>query len=233
MTAAAGLIFWASFRPMPYATPSAAIGFLTELKGLVRDTGVRAAMLAGTAMVSLQFVLISYLMLYLRDVHGVPLGRGAWSLFATQMAGVAGRVALAAWSDRLASRLRPVEFAAWAAAIGTVVLAALPQGFSYTGLLWLSAGLGFFAFGWYGPWVVFVTEAAPGRAVATTLALAMTANQIAIVAAPPLFGLLLDMTGTYVLPLATTAAVLSVAGSWMAIQRRRYGLRQSHSGARR
>jgi predicted MFS family arabinose efflux permease len=55
--------------------------------------------------------------------------------------------------------------------------------------------LGFFAFGWYGPWVVHVAELAPGRSVGLTLTVAITANQLGIAAGPPLFGLALDLGG--------------------------------------
>lgn len=218
---ASGLVFGAAYRPMPFSAPIAPIGLSAELRGLLGDRPVRLAMLAGLGMVSIQFVLISYLMLYLRDVHGIPLARGAWMLFATQAAGVAGRVALAAWSDRQPSRLTPVAISAGVAAVGATVLAALQAGPSYGILLALSAVLGFFAFGWYGPWVVFVAEAAPGRAVGTTLALAMTANQLAIVVAPPIFGLIYDLSDSYATPLLVTAVFLAVVAFRVGLVARR------------
>jgi predicted MFS family arabinose efflux permease len=164
-------------------------------------------------MVAIQFALISYLMLYLRDIHNIPLARGAWMLFAAQMTGSVGRVTLAAWSDRLPDRLIPVWIAAAAAALGTGVLAMVQSEWSFVPLLILSAILGFFAFGWYGPWVVFVAESAPEGAMGLTLALAMTTNQLAIVAAPPIFGLLYDLSGGYMLPWSTMAVIL-VAVAW-------------------
>ncbi|MBK5267473.1 MAG: MFS transporter [Acidimicrobiia bacterium] len=208
-----GVLFAVTYRPMPFSTRTAPIGFGAEVRGLIRVRAIRLAMMAGLGMVAIQFVLISYLMLYLRDVHGIPLARGSWMLFATQGAGVLGRVALAIWSDRLHDRLRPVAVSAAAAAIGTVLLATIQPGAPYALLLALSAVMGFFAFGWYGPWVVYVAEAAPGRAIGTTLALAMTANQVAIVLAPPLFGLIYDLTSSYTVPLIATAVMLAgVAG---------------------
>ena len=223
-----GLVFGAVYRPMPFSAPIAPIGLAAELRGLLGARPVRLAMLAGLGMVSIQFVLISYLMLYLRDVHGIPLARGAWMLFATQAAGVVGRVALAAWSDRQASRLTPVAISAAMASLGAVLLAIMGIGPSYSLLLALSAIIGFFAFGWYGPWVVFVAEAAPGRAVGTTLALAMTANQLAIVVAPPIFGLIYDLTDSYSIPLLVTALFLAlVAGRvWVVARRLPAGRRQ-------
>ncbi len=204
-----GIVFGLAYRPPAVITYASVPGFRSELGGLLRMKPVRMAMQSGLAMVSIQFVIISYLMLYLRDVHDIPLTRGAWMLFGVQSAGVAGRVVLAAWSDRVSNRMLPVVLAAGAAALGAVIFGLTGAGPSFPILLILSIVAGFFAFGWYGPWVVFVAEAAPGHAVGMTLALAMTANQLGIVLAPPLFGLLLDLTGGYVVPWLITGGFLA------------------------
>jgi predicted MFS family arabinose efflux permease len=193
---AGGLLFYALYRPAPFSAGTA-YRFGHQLRRLLGEFRIRTAMWAGLAMVSAQFSLLSYLMLYLRDVHEVPLTRGAWLLFTAQMTGVAGRVVLARWSDRLVSgRLTAVLSAVLASAAGAFVLAVLPSGVALAPLYALSAAMGFWAFGWYGPWVVHVAETADGRAVGLTLALAMTANQLGLVAAPPLFGLIVDLAGT-------------------------------------
>ena len=201
-----GLVYRPPVHPMLVSVPS----FRSELSGLLQSRRVRMAMQSGLAMVSMQFVIISYLMLYLRDVHGVPLTRGAWMLFGAQGAGVVGRVVLAAWSDRVSNRMLPVALAAASAALGAAVFASIGSGPSFPILLGFSSVVGFFAFGWYGPWVVFVAEAAPGHAVGMTLALAMTANQLGIVLAPPLFGLLLDVSGGYFIPWLVVAGFLLI-----------------------
>src|SRR5262249_32864300 len=71
----------------------------------------------------------------------------------------------------------------------------------HASILWLgllAAWLGFFGFGWYGPWVAYVSESAPPDRVGFALGLAMAINQVAIIASPPLLGLLRDSTGNYV-----------------------------------
>ncbi len=213
IAASSGLLFGFIYRAPVDPVFASVPGFRSELGGLLRSRPVRAAMQSGLAMVSMQFVIISYLMLYLRDVHAVPLTRGAWMLFGAQGAGVAGRVVLAAWSDRVSNRMLPVVLAAGTASLGAVVFALAAGGPSFTALLMLSILVGFFAFGWYGPWVVFVAEAAPGHAVGMTLALAMTANQLGIVIAPPIFGLLLDLSGGYVLPWLVFGGFLGVVAA--------------------
>jgi predicted MFS family arabinose efflux permease len=213
VAAASGALFGLVYRRPPITLPAADGRVGPELRGLLKTPAIRLAMQSGLGMVAIQFALLSYLMLYLRDIHNIPLARGAWMLFAAQMTGSVGRVTLAAWSDRLPDRLIPVWIAAAAAALGTGVLAMVQSEWSFVPLLILSAILGFFAFGWYGPWVVFVAESAPEGAMGLTLALAMTSNQLAIVAAPPIFGLLYDLSGGYMLPWSTMAVIL-VTVAW-------------------
>jgi MFS family permease len=210
IAALSGVVFGIAYRPPVHQAFASVPGFRTELGGLLRMKPVRMAMQSGFAMVSIQFVIISYLMLYLRDVHDIPLTRGAWMLFGAQGAGVAGRIVLAAWSDRISHRMLPVVLAAGAASLGAAGFAVITAGPSFAILLSISIAVGFFAFGWYGPWVVFVAEAAPSHAVGMTLALAMTGNQLGIVLAPPVFGLLLDVSGGYVVPWLVVGGFLAL-----------------------
>jgi MFS family permease len=156
--------------------------------------------------------IITYLIIDLRDTHDIPVTRAAWALAAAQVAGMAGRVVLAAWSDRLRSgRVTAITVALAGAAVGATIMAVFPAAAPFWSILLLAVGFGFFSFGWYGPWVVHIAEVAPGHAVGLALALAMTANQLAIVTAPPLFGLLVDITGGFTLPWLAVAVALLLA----------------------
>jgi hypothetical protein len=75
----------------------------------------------------------------------------------------------------------------------------------------LAAWLGFFGLGWYGPWVAHLAETAPADKVGLTLGAAMALNQLGIMAAPPLLGLVHDLTGGYAALWASIVAALGVA----------------------
>jgi MFS family permease len=75
----------------------------------------------------------------------------------------------------------------------------------------LAAWLGFFGLGWYGPWVAYLAETAPANKVRLTLGAAMALNQLGIIAAPPLLGLVHDLTGGYAALWACVVAMLGVA----------------------
>jgi sugar phosphate permease len=219
-----GLLFFALYRPIAVEIEPR-YQLRRRLPMLLGQFRIRTTMWAGLAMVSAQFALLSYLMLYLRDVHDVPLTEGAWLLFAAQMSGVGGRVILARWSDHLRSgRLPAVLIAMIATAAGAFLLAALPSRVPVAVLLAFAIGIGFFAFGWYGPWVVHVAERARGQAVGLTLGLTMTANQLGIAAAPPLFGLIVDLAGTDYRPAwAVVGGVLILTATRLVADLRRVG----------
>jgi predicted MFS family arabinose efflux permease len=179
---------------------------------LLRQSWMRNAMIAGLALVSAQYAILTWLMLYLRDHAHIALTRGAWFLALAQAAGVAGRVGLAAWSDRApARRFRLLSLCMIAVAGGFVVLLLVPPQTPQPALALLAAWLGFFGLGWYGPWVAYLADTAPADQVGLTLGAAMAINQLGIIGAPPLLGLVHDLTGGYTALWACAVGVLAVA----------------------
>jgi MFS family permease len=173
--------------------------FSETLRRLLFERFMRPILGSGLVLVSAQLCVVAYLLLFLRDVHDIPLTTGAWVLSVSQILGMGGRVALGAWSDKRwhTRRLHLVILSLMMTASFLCLLAWLPEGVPVGAIGVVAALLGFFAFGWYGPWVVHISDIAPRGSVGLTLALSMSATQLGIVAAPPLFGLLLDIGGSY------------------------------------
>lgn len=221
VTVAGALVFTSVYRDHPRPAPSDGTWWL-DLRRLLGVRELRPVLWAGTAHVATQFATVAYLLPYLRDRQGIGFAVGGGCLFAAQIAGVVGRVALARWSDSFGAgrRLRPVVLSVLVTAAGTATLAMLPST-RLVILVGLMVVYGFFAFGWYGPWVVHVADVAPDDATGLTLALAMTGNQLGIVTGPPLFGAVADLTGGYTAPwLMLTAILLVVAGRLVVAVRR-------------
>jgi predicted MFS family arabinose efflux permease len=181
---------------------------------MARQPAMRRIVASGAALVAAQYAVLSFLMLFLRDEHGIPLTEAAWFIFTVQIFGMLGRVVLAAWSDRpAASRFGMVLASMSATAAGLILLPLLPPGTPFGALLMVSAWLGFFGLGWYGPWVAHLTEVSPPENVGLALGAAMASNQIFIIAAPPLLGLLHDLTGSYLASWYVAAGLL-IAAAW-------------------
>ncbi len=193
---------------------------VAAVAGLLRQSWMRNAMIAGLALVSAQYAILTWLMLYLRDHAHIALTRGAWFLALAQAAGVTGRVSLAAWSDRTpARRFRLLSLCMIAVAGGFVVLLLAPPQTPEPALALLAAWLGFFGLGWYGPWVAYLADTSPPDKVGLTLGAAMAINQLGIIGAPPLLGLVHDLTGGYTALWACAVGVLAVAYALTGVRR--------------
>jgi len=212
---AGGIAFALIYRPPPEgadAAPKRPTLTYAVVANLLRESWMRNAMIAGLALVSAQYGILAWLMLYLRDHAQIALTSGAFFLALAQLTGVAGRVALAAWSDRAPSaRFRLLTLSMIAVGAGILCLMFVPTGTPEPALALIAAWLGFFGLGWYGPWVAYLAETAPPDKTGLTLGAAMAINQIGIIGAPPLLGLVHDLTGGYTALWACIVAAMAVA----------------------
>ncbi|HEX2652265.1 MAG TPA: MFS transporter [Xanthobacteraceae bacterium] len=179
---------------------------------MLRVPAMRKIMWSGITLISVQYGVLIFVPLDFRDRFGLPLESVARLLFLAQIAGVVGRIALAAWSDRCKSgRYFPVATSLGALIAGFGVLLLVPNATPTALLAILAIWLGFFGFGWYGPWVAYVSESAPPDRVGFALGLAMAINQIAIIGSPPLLGFSRDMFGNHAISWIVLIACLFVA----------------------
>ncbi|MDY0815819.1 MFS transporter [Kitasatospora purpeofusca] len=200
----------------PVAAGPVAAPLMDRLR-LLREPAMTKALLSGTAMVSVHSGIGVLGALYLHDVTALGTGAAGAVLVAAQMAGMLGRIGLAAWSDRSrAGRYRPVLASMVGAATALVALAT-PLGGHPLAAAVLFAWLGFFGIGWYGPWVAHLAEAAPPGRTGFALGLVMAVNQVAVILAPPALGLLRDATGGYTA--AWSALAVATAGTAAATAR--------------
>ncbi|GLW66274.1 MFS transporter [Actinomadura rubrobrunea] len=174
---------------------------------MLREPSMVKILLSGTSMVSVHGGLGVLTVLHLHETASVGETAAALVFVAVQAAGVAGRICLAAWSDRSASgRYTVVAACMIAVAAGTAVLMT-PLGRSPAAACLLFVWLGFFGIGWYGPWVAYVAESAPPGKTGFALGLAMAVTQIAVILAPPALGLLRDLSHSFTLCWGVLSAV--------------------------
>ncbi|MFF4031375.1 MFS transporter [Streptomyces sviceus] len=164
---------------------------------MLREPSMMKIMLSGTSLISVQYGVGILTVLHLHQTSSVGAGRAALILVASQGAGVAGRICLAAWSDRSSSGRYAIVLVCMAAVIAGLAVLMTPAGRAPAVASGVFVWLGFFGFGWYGPWVAYVTEEAPPGRTGFALGLAMSVNQIAIVTVPPVLGLLVDLTSSF------------------------------------
>ncbi|MGW2216060.1 MFS transporter [Nonomuraea sp. NPDC001684] len=177
---------------------------------LLREPYLKKIVLSGTSMVSVHSGVGVLTVLYLHEVTTMDAASAALVYVAVQCAGALGRVCLAAWSDRHRSGRYACVLTCLAAVIIGMTLLATPVGRSPVAACLLFVWLGFFGIGWYGPWVAYAAESAPPDHTGFALGLAMAVNQVAVVLAPPVLGLLTDLTGSFAPAWALLAALTAV-----------------------
>ncbi|MGK5683577.1 MFS transporter [Actinoplanes sp. URMC 104] len=196
---------------------------------LLRDPAMRRALACGVSLICVQTGLGLLTVLHLHEQAGLSPGRAAAVLVAAQAAGVAGRILLAALSDRARTSRQSVVTGSLLAVAGALVVLVTPAGGSPVAAAAVFVWLGFFGIGWYGPWVALVTEAAPAGRTGFALGLAMAVNQVAIVLVPPLLGLLRDTTGGFTASWGLLLAGTCLAAAPLARRPRRPARRQPDS----
>jgi sugar phosphate permease len=155
--------------------------------GPLRDPAIWRLSLGTASVVLAQLSVLSFLALYLHEERGWSVGAAALALAGVQLGGALARVAAGAWSDRLASRIRPLRILALAGAASLALAAALLWGPAAAAVpLLIVAGVLLMA----GNGVSFAAaaEMAGPRRVGTALGLQNTVLAVAVVIAPPAFG---------------------------------------------
>ncbi|WP_433246157.1 MFS transporter [Streptosporangium sp. CA-135522] len=195
-----------------YSEPRASLAswFGARLR-MLREPSMVKIILSGMSLVSVHSGVGVLTVLYLHEVTAVEAGPAALVLVATQGAGAVGRICLAAWSDRSGSGRYVCVLACMVAVTVGMLALITPLGHSPAAACLLFIWLGFFGIGWYGPWVAHVAESAPPGRTGFALGLAMAVSQIAVVLAPPVLGLLKDLTGSFAPAWGLLAAMTAIA----------------------
>jgi len=164
---------------------------------LTRDVALLG--LAGALLPLGQFALLTYLALYLKEIHNIPVTTTAPLLVGAQIAGAAGRILWGIWSDRLFLQHRKPALV-WASVLstsGSLILGWLPPGTPLWVIGLVVLVYAFNTIGWHGSWIAMLAEIAGRDKQGRTLGIAMTLMYPGIIVLPPLFGLFVDYTHSW------------------------------------
>lgn len=148
-----------------------------------------------------QSSLIGYLSLFLQEARSMSVVAAGGYLALAQVGGVAGRVCWGLASDRaLSGRRRPVLVIV---SVSSALLALAMGGAAVTMPDWLLGTtvclFGLTAIGWNGVYHTLIGEIAGREMAGTAIGFGLLANSIGMIAGPPLFGWIVDTTGSYTL----------------------------------
>lgn len=211
-------LYYEKLPPVGHKQGSAPPALMRVL--LERNVLLTAA--AGVTLPTGQFVMITYLILFLNEHLGVPTLTGAALLTAAQFAGAFSRVFWSWLSDHTGGRRKPwLVLMVVLAALSALTLAWLPSGTP----LWVKTIVvvlyGATALGWQGLHFSLLTELSPPGLEGRVVGFGLVFTSIGIASAPPLFGLLVDLSGSYGLGWVAQAAVFGVGAALLSNVRER------------
>jgi len=143
--------------------------------------------------------LLTYIPLYLKESLGLSAYWSSQALAVTQSGAMLGRIGWGAVSDRIFDGRRKVVLVL----IGclsvtlTLILSLLPPGTSIIFLVPIIFLSGFCMIGYHGVSYSLIGEVAGHAKTGMALGLMVTVNAVGTLLATPLFGYLVDVTGSY------------------------------------
>lgn len=177
-------------------------------KKLLRPTSVAFFMVSG------QYILLTYSISDLQQVHHVRIAVAGSILALSQIGGGLGRIILGQWSDRLGGRRPPVL--AWTAVMGAIlafVVGILPAATPLWCLFMIWTLFGFAAVGWNALALTWAGESVPpthsGLAMSLTGSIVFLGSSIF----SPVFGVVVDVTHRLAIGWWMLAAILLIAAS--------------------
>jgi MFS transporter, ACS family, hexuronate transporter len=199
VTVVSGVLAWLAYRDRPDHGTSARRtkrpGFGTVLanRNLLLLGGV-TLLLAGV-----QLSLIGFLVLFLKERVGMSVSDAGMMLALAQGGGIVGRIGWGIVSDTLlGGRRKPIMALIGVLAMASsLVLALTGPDTPQIVLIVTLAVAGVSAVGWNGINMTFVAELAGREASATAAGMNLTASYLGIMLLPPIFGFLVDFTGSY------------------------------------
>ncbi len=205
-----------------YRSPAGASGAsaaawprLGELRVFLRRPGVIVVFLSGLALSVAQSSVLAHLAIYARETFALSPVAAGQMLALSQAGGTGGRFAWGVISDRFfGGRRRPGVVVNALIGAGAYALLALGDRLPLAGLVPLALVAGVGAFGWVGLYFALVAEIGGARYAGLLTGVAVAFAWSGVLIGPPVFGLLVDRTGSYAWPWLALAAIgLGVAAT--------------------
>jgi sugar phosphate permease len=180
---------------------------------LVHDRNLVLATVWGCLVVTGQYALLAFLPLDIHENSGVSLGTTVGLVAVANVGGMAGRVAWGYLSDRtFGSRRRPLLAVITVSGVAcALLLAALPTDMPLAAIGVVAFAAGFSILGWQGVWVTLVCELGGVARAGVATGFAVSFIALASFISTPLYGLVVDISGSYRAMWLTLGAALGLS----------------------
>lgn len=206
-----GVGFWLLWREPPEEKAQASEESETQIvEGSFRKREILAASVATLSLLIAQMCLITYVPLYLKDVMGFSPYWASQALSVAQSGAMVGRIGWGVASDRVFGGKRKVVLQ-WIGGLSiglALILSVYPSTWSPVFLLLVIFLSGLCMVGYQGVSYALISELGGQARAGYALGLMVTVNSLGVIFGTPLFGYIVDSTGSYATAWQALAAVV-------------------------
>ena len=199
VTVLSGVLAWIAYRDRPDSATAASKATRPGFGAVIGNRNL--LLLCGVTFLyaGVQLSLAGFLVLFLTERVQMSIVEAGALLALAQGGGVVGRIGWGLVSDTVfrGQRKPVIGIIAVLAAVSALVLSFTDTSTPRLVLLVTLAIAGVSAIGWNGINMTFVAELVGRQASATAAGLNLTASYLGIMVCPPIFGYLVDLTGSY------------------------------------
>jgi MFS transporter, ACS family, hexuronate transporter len=173
--------------------------FYKSMWGMIRNRPLLLVSLSALGLNGAQMCLNTYLVLFAYEKMGISLFLSGLLLVISEACGSFGRVAWGMISDRIfnGERVVIVIVIVVISALSSSTLAFLPEHTPFGFLVPIIAVFGFAVSGFNGIWMNLASELVPPEQAGISSGLSITIGSLGVIAAPPVFGFMVDLNGSY------------------------------------
>ncbi|MFQ5860358.1 MAG: MFS transporter [Dehalococcoidia bacterium] len=206
------------YREGPLARPMQAgrDSFVRQMRRVVRNRNLLIATVFQTTQVSLQIVVVSYLVLFLKEALLFSVVVAGAFLAIVQFSSAGGSMLWGVVSDGLLGGRRVVVLVIVGvlSMLLLLLMALLTPSTPFWMVLLLVIGIGMTVPAWQGVHTALVAEIGGAGLTATALGFTGTFSRAGVLVVPPLFGLLVDLSDGSYRAAWLAAAVLAILGTF-------------------
>lgn len=173
---------------------------------------LRRLALASLSYSAMQLCVSAFVVNFLTERAGMALVAAGIVMAVLQAAGIVGRVLWGWTADRLLSARQTLSLLGLTICAAGALLALVGPGWPFALVLVVAAALGAVALGWNGVFLAEVARLAPAGSAGMATGGALALTFVGALLGPPIFGAIIDMTGSYRVAFFVAAAAAALSG---------------------
>lgn len=197
-----GILAWRFYQDPPAAEnvgTEKPARLLASIVQMFKEKPLVLVSLAAMGLSGSQLILNTYIVLFAYEHLGISLVLAGMLLVISEVSGSFGRVAWGIISDNLfaGKRIIVLVIIASLSILTSLVISQLPSGTSFWVMVPITVVFGFCISGFNGIWMNAATELVPIQQAGIASGFSLMLGSWGVVIGPPLFGYIVDVTGTF------------------------------------